>query len=403
MPKTRTLVIGLAGAAGVGALVWALWPQPVAVDLVEVARAPMEVTVSGNGVTRIRDTWLVTAPIAGTAARAPVEVGDAVERGETVVATIEPAPPALLDARTRAQSEAAVVEAEAALRHAETNVTRAQTDVDFAASQFERFRELAQRGTIPSRMVEESQLQLRTAESALQAALSDVERQRAALQRARAQLVEPNGSGPRDEPGACCVVIRAPASGVVLSIEQISARPVQPGQPLMTLGRPDDLEIEVELLSSDAVRIRAGAEARVSRWGGEGDLPARVRLIEPSAQTRVSALGIEEQRVRVMLDLLAPPEARPGLGNNFRVFVSVVEWAGADVPQVPISALFRQGEDWAVYRVVEGRAEPARIQIGRRTGLMAEVLAGLAEGDRVIAYPGERITPGARVTDRGRN
>lgn len=202
MPKTRTLVIALAAAAGAGALVWALWPEPLAVDLVEARRGPMEVTVSANGVTRIRDTWLVTAPIAGTAARSPVEVGDAVTEGETVVARIEPAAPALLDARTRAQSEAAVVEAEAALRHAETNVTRAQADADFAASQFERFRELAQRGTIPSRMVEESLLQLRTAETALQAALSDVERQRAALQRARAQLVEPNGSSQLAEPGA---------------------------------------------------------------------------------------------------------------------------------------------------------------------------------------------------------
>lgn len=400
MSRTRIAVISAAAVAAAGALAWAFWPEPVPVDLAEVARAPMEVTVSANGVTRIRDTYLVTAPITGTTTRSPVEVGDEVVADETVVATIRPAAPALLDARARAQAEAAVAEAVAALRHAETNVARAEADLEHARSQYERTRRLAEQGTIPMRMRDDSALQLRTVETALDAARTEVDRQQATLQRARAQLVGPDGQEGLHEPGECCVRIPAPASGSVLSIENVSARLVQAGEPLLTIGRPDELEIEVELLSSDAVRITPGAAAHIARWGGPDELPARVRRIEPSAHTRVSALGIEEQRVRLRLDLLAPPEERPGLGDNFRVFVRVVEWAGDDVLQVPIGALFRQGEEWAAYRVVDGEAGLAPLRIGRRTALHAEILEGLEPGDRVVLYPGDRIEPGTPVVSR---
>lgn len=399
MTRSRRALTALAALGAIAALVWALWPAPVAVDIAEIRRGPMAVTVSANGVTRIRDTYLVTAPFSGTTTRSPVEIGDEVVEGETVVAAIEPAAPALLDARTRAQSEAAVTEARAALRHAEVNVERAQADVGYALSQHARFQQLVAQGTVARRMLDDVTLQLRTAETALDAAISDVERQRASLQRAEAQLLGPNG-GLVPAGTACCVQVRAPAGGTVLSIENVSARLVQAGEPLLTIGRAEDLEIEVELLSSDAVRIRTGAEAWIARWGGPEELEARVRRIEPSAQTRVSALGIEEQRVRVRLDLVSPPEARPGLGDNYRVFVRVVEWAGEDVLQVPVSALFRQGEGWAVFRVEAGRAVPVPVEIGRRTALEAQVLDGLAPGEQVILYPGERITEGQRVTPR---
>ena len=402
MSKIRIAVISVAAIAAAGALTWAFWPEPVPVDLATVERGPLEVTVSANGVTRIRDTYLVTAPIAGTTTRSPVEVGDEVVADETVVATIQPASPALLDARARAQAEAAVSEAEAALRHALTNVARAEADLDHAQSQFERTSRLAEQGTIPLRMRDDAALQLRTVETALDAARTDVDRQQATLRRARAQLVGPEGEGGTPAPGECCVSIHAPASGSVLSIENVSARLVQAGEPLLTIGRPDELEIEVELLSADAVRIAPGADAHIARWGGPGELDARVRRIEPSAHTRVSALGIEEQRVRVRLDLLTPTEQRPGLGDNFRVFVRVVEWAGEDVMQVPVGALFRHGEDWAVYRKTEDeRAEVVLVEIGRRTALQAQVLSGLEAGDRVVLYPADRIEAGTRVVDRG--
>ncbi|MGY6708001.1 MAG: efflux RND transporter periplasmic adaptor subunit [Rhizobiaceae bacterium] len=400
MSRTRVVVVSAAVIAAAGLLTWAFWPEPVPVDLATVERGPMEVTVSANGVTRIRDTYLVTAPISGTTTRSPVEVGDVVEADETVVATIQPAAPALLDARARAQAEAAVSEAEAALRHAMTNVSRAEADLEHARSQYQRTSRLAEQGTIPLRMRDEAALQLRTVESALEAARSDVDRQEATLRRTRAQLLGPDGGVGAREPGECCVRIHAPASGSVLSIENVSARLVQAGEPLLTIGRPDELEIEVELLSADAVRIETGADAHIARWGGPGELSARVRRIEPSAHTRVSALGIEEQRVRVRLDLLTPPQDRAGLGDNFRVFVRVVEWAGDDVLQVPLGALFRQGEDWAVYRQVEDRAEMVLVEIGRRTALEAEVVSGLEAGDRVVLYPADRIEQGSRIADR---
>ncbi|NMG38206.1 HlyD family efflux transporter periplasmic adaptor subunit [Chelativorans sp. ZYF759] len=401
MSKIRIAVISVAAVAAAGALTWAFWPEPVPVDLATVERGPMEVTVSANGVTRIRDTYLVTAPIAGTTTRSPVEVGDDVVANETVVATIQPAAPALLDARARAQAEAAVEEAVAALRHAQTNVERAEADLDHAQNQYERTRRLAEQGTIPLRMRDDAALQLRTVESALEAARTDVVRQEATLRRTRAQLLGPEGEGGPREPGECCVRIHAPASGSVLSIENVSARLVQAGEPLLTIGRPDELEIEVELLSADAVRISEGAAAHIGRWGGPGELAARVRRIEPSAYTRVSALGIEEQRVRVRLDLLTPSDERAGLGDNFRVFVRVVEWAGEDVLRVPVGALFRAGENWAVYRMAEDdRARMVLVEIGRRTALEAEVLSGLETGDRVVLYPADRIDEGTSVVDR---
>jgi HlyD family secretion protein len=401
MSKMRIAVVSIAGVAALAGLTWAFWPEPVPVDVAAVRQGPMEVTVSANGVTSIRDTYLVTAPIAGSTTRSPVEVGDEVRLGDTVVATIQPAAPGFLDARARAQAEAAVSEAEAALRHAETNVARAEADLEFSQSQYARTRRLAEQGTIPQRMLDDATLQLRTVESALEAARTDVDRQQATLERARAQLVGPELTASLTGVSDCCVTIRAPATGTVLSVENMSARLVQAGEPLLTIGRPDDIEIEVELLSSDAVRIAPGAEAHIARWGGVGELEARVRRIEPSAQTRVSALGIEEQRVRVRLDLLTPTEERPGLGDNFRVFVRVVEWAEDDVLQVPIGALFRHGEDWAVYRIAEDRAELVPIRIGRRTALEAQVLEGLREGDRVVLYPGDRVTEGQRIAERG--
>ena len=302
--------------------------------------------------------------------------------------------------RARAQAEAAVAEAEAALRHAEANVTRAEADLDFAENQYQRTRRLAEQGTIPQRMLDDATLELRTVRTALDAARSEVDRQRATLERARAQLVGPEVETGTTEPGECCVVIRAPATGAVLSIENVSARLVQAGEPLLTIGRPDELEIEVELLSSDAVRIQLGADAYIARWGGADELAARVRRIEPSAHTRISALGIEEQRVRVRLDLLNAPDERAGLGDNFRVFVRVVEWAEDEVLQVPIGALFRHGEEWAVYREVEGQAVLAPVSIGRRTATQAQVLEGLEAGERVVLFPGDRVSEGTRITDR---
>lgn len=400
MTKARMATLLLLATATIAALVWAFWPAPVPVDMAEARLAPLRVTVSAEGVTRVRTPYLVTAPISGTAIRSPVEIGDPVTQDETVVAAIRPAEPALLDARARAEAEAAVVEAEAGFRLAEANLARARSELDFAESQLERNRQLAARGTIPQRVLEDSQQQVQTAQASLEAAKSERAMREAMLRRAEAVLVGPAARIAEFVPGACCTEITAPQSGTVLSVEEMSARQVQVGEPLLTIGDLSDLEVEVDLLSADAVRLRPGAPATIERWGGEEDLEARVRRIDPAGFTRISALGIEEQRVRVLFDFVSPPEKRAGLGNAFRVFVRVVIWEDDEVLQIPVSALFRVGDDWAVYRVADGLAERRIVEIGRRTAMVAQVLDGLSAGDIVVNFPGDRVTEGVAIVPR---
>ncbi|MDP1667777.1 efflux RND transporter periplasmic adaptor subunit [Phaeovulum sp.] len=392
------VTLGVLGGAA-AAFAWAMRPVPLDVDLVTVARAPMAVTVSAEGMTRVREPWTVSAPLTGTVARSPLQVGDAVVAGQTVVAEIEPAAPALLDARARGQAEAAVTEAEAALRLSEVNLERAKADLDYADGQLARTRELAARGIVAQSALEASQQLQATRAAARDAAEFELALQRATLARAQALLVGPEaalGKGTEQ----CCVQIFAPHSGRVLSIVDESARLVQAGSPLLTIGDLTDLEIEVDLLSADAVRVPAGALAEVERWGGPGILAAEVRRIDPAAFTRVSALGIEEQRVRLRLAFLDPPETRVGLGDRYRVYVRIVVWSDPDVLQVPVSALFRQGEAWATFRELGGRAVLTEVQLGQMTGLVAEVKAGLAPGDRVVAYPGNRVSAGSELVAR---
>lgn len=400
MRNRGKLVGGGAAVVAAAALYWALSPDPVAVDIVAVARGPMTVTVADEGITQTRNPYLVTAPLGGTTTRAPVEVGDRVEADETVVAILRPASPELLDARSRLQAEAAVTEAAAALRVAEFNLERARGDLDHAEAELRRNRELSDRGVVPLRMLEDFEQRARAARTGLEAAEATRDLQQAALERARANLVVTEIPAGEVAPGECCARIRAPVTGTVLALENPSARVVQAGAPLLTIGNLDDLEIEVDLLSTDAVRVAPGARARVERWGGESALQAHVRRVDPAAFTRVSALGIEEQRVPVVLDFDSPPEARRGLGEGFRVFVSIVIWEEDDVLQVPQSALFRQQGSWAVFRVQQGRAVLTPVEIGQRHDDRAQVLSGLEAGAMVIAYPGTDVSDGTAVAGR---
>jgi len=400
MSKARLATITISAAAAIGGLVWAFWPEPLPVDIAEARVAPMQVTVAAEGVTRVREPYLVTAPISGMATRSPVHVGDTVLRDATVVAVIQPADPGFLDARARAQAEAAIHEAEAAVELARVNLERAEADLVYADTQLERNRELAARGVIPQRMLEDAQQNLETARAQMNAARSELTIREATLARTRAQLLGPEARIGEAAPGECCAEIVAPQSGTVLSVENESARVVQAGAPLLVIGDLQDMEVEVDLLSSDAVRLAVGARAMIERWGGDDVLEARVRRIDPRGFTRVSALGIQEQRVRVFLDFTGPPEARAGLGDAFRVFVRVVTWETDAALQVPISALFRSGDDWAVFRVNDGVAELQIVELGRRTQVWAEILSGLSPGDLVVSYPGDRISDGAKVVAR---
>ncbi|HHX91056.1 MAG TPA: HlyD family efflux transporter periplasmic adaptor subunit [Paracoccus sp.] len=401
MSRMRKVGIWLGGLAQAGALAWALWPEPAAVDMGMVTRGPMQVTLSAEGITRVREPYTITAPITGSITRSLVDVGDRVVRGESVVAVIQPAEPALMDARSRLQAEAAVTEAEAAVRLADANVVRAESELSHAATQLARNRELAERGTVPRRILEDMVQAHVTATQALSAARSEADVHRATLARMQAQLLGPASvMMPVDGADACCVRILAPETGTVLKVDDPSARLVQAGAPLLSIGDIEDLEIELDLLSTDAVRVPAQARALIERWGGEGVLEARVRRIEPAAFTRVSALGIEEQRVRLRLDILTPPEARTGLGDRYRVFVRLILWEGEGLLQLPQAALFRDGGGWAVFQVREGRAELTRVAVGRQAGGMAEVLSGIEEGAAVVMYPASTLSDSARVTAR---
>jgi HlyD family secretion protein len=395
----RTILLVLIGLAVAGALAWvAFRPEPVPVDLHVLDRGPLEVTVDADGKTRIREIYEVAAPIAGTARRAPVRVGDRVVAGETVVAVVEPVAPALLDARTRQQAEASVREAEAALHVAETDLARATEERNLARSQFERVQTLVERGVSSITRLEEAQQRLSVAESAVASAQARIDMAEGTLERARAALSGPDEAGEAAE--TCCVRITAPADGVVLSVDVVSERPVAAGERLLTVGDPEDLEIVADLLSSDAVRLAPGAEARVERWGGPETLSAELRRIDPAARTVVSALGIEEQRVDAVFDLTSPPAARAGLGEGFSVFLRIVEWREADALRLPLSAAFRRGEDWAVFVVEDGIAQEVPVELGRRNARMAAVLSGLAAGDVVVTHPSDAVQDGAAVTAR---
>ncbi|MDX5403478.1 MAG: HlyD family efflux transporter periplasmic adaptor subunit [Rhodobacterales bacterium] len=396
----RMILAAVVGLALIGALIWALLPQPVAVDLVDARIAPMAVTVTAEGITRIRDPWQVTAPVTGNTTRSPVEVGDAVVAAETVVAVIQPAEPAFLDARARRLAEAAVVEAEAAVRLAEAQLSRAAVELQHFEAEYDRNRTLADHGTVSVTMLENSAQAAASARAAEQAAQAELELTRATLDRARAQLLGPESRDPAQAPDDCCIRITAPVSGTVLEVADLNARLVQAGSPLLSIGNLDDLEIEVDLLSADTIGIAPGTRAHVERWGGEGVIDARVRRVDPSAFTRVSALGIEEQRVRLTLDILTPPEARAGLGDRYRVYVRLVVWADPAVLQVPRSALFRQDGQWAVFVAQEGRAAMQIVETGRMTADWVQILTGISEGQAVVAYPGARVAEGVRLNAR---
>ena len=400
MSASRILFLSVVVAALLGALVWALRPVPLAVDLVTARVGPLEVTVAAEGITRIREPFAVVAPLTGTVSRSPVQVGDKVDRARTVVAEIRPAEPAFLDARARRQAEAAVTEAKAATRMAEVRVEQAQADLAHAEQDFARNDTLAKRGVIPDRVYADSRQMRDSARIALSAAQSDLDLNRATLARMEAQLLLPENPAVNGAAGDCCIQITAPQSGTVLSVTDVSARLVQAGSPLLTIGDLADMEITADLLSSDAVRVAVGAPARIERWGGEGDLAARVRRIDPSGFTRISALGIEEQRVPVHLEILSPAADRPGLGDRYRVFARIVVWQSEAALQVPQSALVRHQGDWAVFRAVAGQAVLTRVTLGQQTDTVAQVLSGLAPGEAVVAYPGNRITHGARIAQR---
>ncbi|QOJ18818.1 MAG: HlyD family efflux transporter periplasmic adaptor subunit [Phycisphaeraceae bacterium] len=387
-----TLVVVLGGAA---AAVYALRPRPVEVETGVVERAPMRVMVEEDGVTRIRERYIVSAPLAGRLARVSLDPGDEVIAGQTVLATIQPTDPALLDARAQAEAEARVRAAQAAVDRAGAAVDRAVAGVDFAEKDLKRLVEASERLAATPRELETAAFNVTIARQDLRSAEYAREIARFELELAQSALTQARGGGEN-----AAFVIPAPVSGRVLRVMQQSAAVVSAGAPIIEIGDPADLEAVVDVLSVDAVGIRPGDAVVIERWGGGAALRGAVRLVEPAAFTKVSALGVDEQRVNVVIDFLDEPEARIGLGDGFRIEAGIVVWRDDAALVVPDSALFRRGTAWAVFVIQQDHAVLRTVQVGRRNGVQAQVLGGLVEGDRVIVYPGDRVQDGTRVVVR---
>jgi HlyD family secretion protein len=390
----RRIVIALVVMAMAAAVALALRPTPTPAEIVTVSRGPMQVTLNEEGETRVRDRFVVSAPLAGRVLRIELEPGDPVIANRTSLATFRPMAPGLLDVRTRAELQARVAAAEAALNRAKAEEARAVASLAQAERDVQRSRELAEAGAIAQDRLEAAELSAKTLRNALEAAHASVLAAEAELRMARASLIAPASDGAQ---GGTTIVLRSPIDGVVLKRLRESEAIVPQGEPLLEIGDVSKLEIVADFLSTDAVRIREGQRTLVERWGGGEIISARVRRVEPSGFTKVSALGVEEQRVNVIIDFDQPRHAFARLGDRYRVEVRVVVWEEADVITMPISSLVRDGDQWSVFVVRDGRAMRMPVEIGQRNDTEAQVLKGLSLGVQVIAFPSDDIREGTAV------
>lgn len=423
--------------AMVGLVGYGLKPKPVEVELGEVSKGPLTVNVVEEGKTRIRNRYVVSAPVAGQMRRVPFKAGDVIEANKTVITTIAPVTTPLLDPRAKAQAEARVQGADAGRDRARQSLEMARTADKFAQANWERNKGLAKTGSISvtdrdnaERDADIRAREVRAAEFALKVAEYEWQQAKAAL----LQIESPVGTD--GAPGAE-VEVRAPVSGRVLKVQQESAMVVTPGVAIMEIGDPSDIEIEAEILSRDAVAIKPGADVLIEQWGGEAPLKGRVRLVEPAAFTKVSALGVEEQRVYVLSDLVDPPKEAAALGDRYRVEVRVAVWQQPDVTLIPAGALFREGNAWKtfVYETghsakseggsaapasgngtmdrlksavgdkvkngVSAKAKKIDVQAGRTDGRQTQVLGGIEVGTKVLLHPPDSVKDGVAVIARG--
>jgi HlyD family secretion protein len=390
-----TIVLLIVVAAG---FAWLLWPEPIQVDVARASTGHMEVTVDEEGVNRIKDVYVVSAPVSGRVERAPREVGDRVIARSTVVATFRPATPSILDPRTRLELQRAVEAARAAKDLATAELRRAEAGLTFAEAALRRTKTLSDRRVVSPSTLEKAELDANVARQQVETAKAQLDVRTHDLEIAEARLINPDAaSNTADE---CCMTLTAPVNGIVLRTPQISEQIVPAGTPLVEIGNPLETEITADLLSTDAVKVKAGDPATITGWGGGQTLKARVMRVDPAAFTKVSALGIEEQRVRVVLNLLDPPAQWTGLGHDYRVFVHITIWQSDNALQVPLGALFRSGGQWAVFRVVDGHAALTPVRIGQMNAANVQIADGLKAGDMVILHPSDQITDGAAIQIR---
>lgn len=393
---TSLLYAGLALLAG-ALLLYAFLPLAVEVDVAPVTRGQLQVSVREDGKTRIKERYVVSMPLGGELLRIDLHAGDQVQAGKSLLAVVEPGDPSLLDARAKAEAEARVKAAEAKLLHAQSQRERMQASYGFASTQHQRVEKLFSKQTVNQEAFDAAVHLLRTAQEDVRAAEFSIKIAEFELQQAKAALIRSSGTGPT---GESRFEIHAPVSGEVLRVFQESAAMLPAGTRLMEIGDRRNLEVEVDVLSSDAVRIPSDAKVYLEHWGSNAPLLAQVRVIEPQAFLKVSALGVEEQRVNVIADFLAPIEERRRLGDAYRVDAKIIIWQGENVLKTNSGACFRHNEGWAAYRIVNGRARLTRVEVGHSSGLEVEVLSGLNENEQLVAYPSDQIFDGSRVMPR---
>lgn len=386
-------------AAVLGGLTFAFWPKSVAVDIARAERGPMTIAISDDGITRVREVYVLSAPIAGKLLRVETHAGDFITARKTIVATIEPADPAFLDVRSQRQLEFTVSAARAASDLALANVRGREAEKRLAARELERAQTLFAKGVVSKARVDTAEATLAALDASLATAKAALRQREFEIKTAQAALISPLDEGPEGK-HSCCFQLRAPVDGQILRVLQENESYVQPGQPVAEVGDPADLEIVVDLVSSEAVKVAPDDKVLISHWGGDQPLEARVKRIEPSGQQKISALGIEERRVNIIIDLVSPREQWERLGHGYQVEASIIRWQGTDVLQVPVGAMFRKQEDWAVYKVVDGRARLAIVKAGHVNEATAEITDGLSAGDTVIVHPGELVADNVKIAPR---
>ena len=388
------ILVGFAVFALIG---YGFIPQPVAVDFVTPVRGSLEITVDDDGETQIREKYVVSAPVGGKLLRITLEAGDSVERDKTEIAQIKPNAPALLDVRTRAETQARVRTAEAAISQASAAESQAAEALELAQHEFERAKSLLKNKAISKADYDTAEYrermaraELRSAEFAVRVASYEMDQAEAAL-----RYTLPTEEDAFDE---TTFRIVAPIDGRVLNVFHEDAKVVAPGMALMELGDPKDMEIKIDVLSTDAVRIRPGNRVHIEHWGGERALSGTVRLVEPAAFLKVSALGVEEKRVNVIVDFDDPWPKREALGDGFRVEARiVVASSDAESLKVPAGALFRERDGWYVFKVVDALAQQTPVEVGATNGLEAEIVSGLSDEDILIDHPPDSVVDGAKV------
>lgn len=394
MQKKRNIVIASCAAVILAAIVYGFMPRPSAVDTAAAVKGPLRVSVEEQGKTQVRDRFVISAPVSGFLRRIELHADDPVEPG-MALAVIEPARSQALDPRSRAEAEAACSSAESRLLSAKEQEGAALSDADYASKRLERLRSLHAQGSVAKDTFDQAESEARRTAAFLSAARAAVQTARSELM--RAQRILGNYGVARAGKAGDAVVLSSPVAGRILRIHRESEGSILAGEPVMEIGDPANLEVRVEVLSSDAVKITKGTKVVFERWGGQTPLQGVVRVVEPGGFTKVSSLGVEEQRVVVLVDIATPSQEWKGLGDAYRLDAGFIVWEGVDVLQVPSSAVFRSGSNWAVYAVTGGRARLTAVKTGHTSGVATEIVSGLVPGDMVITHPDDTLRDGTRV------